>query len=361
MTKKLVAIMGVLILVLSLLSVGCAKRAPTPTATPKPTPIPTVVSAEEFYKKNTVTLIVPAAAGGGIDYAGRLFASFWFDVTGGTIVVKNVVGGASMVGVNGVYEAKPDGLTIGVDAMGGAIIAPALFKDPAVRYDPKKFNWIGVVGESKYVLTISSKLPYKSLDELKQMQGFRFGLLRLFGDAGLAATLLIDALPLNNAKLVPGYQGTAEVSLALGRGEIDGHTYAGHIARDDIAKGWGKAPPLVVFDVKRTAEWPNTPALPEVVKLTPQQERLFTVVRAVCGGRAFFLPPGVAQDRVQFVRDAFDKMVKLDGFIRMGKTAWPVWVEPARSVELTKSVDAVFTIPQDDITRFQQLVEKYKG
>ena len=106
-------------------------------------------SAADFYKKNVVTMVVGLNPGGGSDYAGRLLASYWSAATdGGAMIVKNMTGAGGLVATNFMYSAKPDGLTIGFGMFGSAYLMPFLTKDPAVKFDFKRLNWlVGVFNE----------------------------------------------------------------------------------------------------------------------------------------------------------------------------------------------------------------------
>ena len=127
---------------------------------------------------------------------------------------------------------------------------------------------------------------------------------------------------------------------------------------EDIKKGFVK-PPFCVLDWDRSEWWPDTPTLPEIVELSPQQEAFFSLFVAMAQGRPYFMPPGVPADRVQFARDAFDKIVTMKGFLRQGKLRWKVWEEPKRGEEIAEFMNEVTAIPREDVARFEQLVQKY--
>src|SRR3970040_324212 len=68
----------------------------------------------DFYKGKTVTYIVATAAGGGYDAYGRLVSEFMQKhLPGSTFVVRNLPGAGHVIGTNAIYNARPDGLTIG--------------------------------------------------------------------------------------------------------------------------------------------------------------------------------------------------------------------------------------------------------
>jgi tripartite-type tricarboxylate transporter receptor subunit TctC len=97
--------------------------------------------AAQFYANNVTVAVVPYGAEGGVDFAARLFASYWSDVTGGSMIVKNKTGGGGLVGTNFAYNAKPDGKTIGTGILGATVLAPALLKESGVQFDVQKIQW----------------------------------------------------------------------------------------------------------------------------------------------------------------------------------------------------------------------------
>ena len=73
-------------------------------------------TAQAPYPSKSVTLIVPAAAGGPTDTVARLMAEAIGRSLGQTIVVENRAGASGVIGLEHVAKAPPDGLTIGVVA-----------------------------------------------------------------------------------------------------------------------------------------------------------------------------------------------------------------------------------------------------
>jgi tripartite-type tricarboxylate transporter receptor subunit TctC len=110
------------------------------------------------YPKRPIRLIVPFAAGGGSDFAGRLIAQRLTDQLGQTVVVDNRPGAASLLGTQIVARAQPDGYTL-ILADSGFTINIAFFKDP--KYDAlKDFDPISVIAETPYILAVNPAPPH---------------------------------------------------------------------------------------------------------------------------------------------------------------------------------------------------------
>ena len=119
------------------------------------------VSAKaQDYPKRPIRLIVPFAAGGGSDFAGRLIAQRLTDQMGQTVVVDNRPGAASLLGTQIAARAQPDGYTL-ILADSGFTINIAFFKDP--KYDAlKDFDPVSVIAETPYMLVVNPSSPFSA-------------------------------------------------------------------------------------------------------------------------------------------------------------------------------------------------------
>ena len=110
------------------------------------------------YPSRSIRLIVPFAAGGGSDFAGRLIGLKLTEQLGQIVVVDNRPGAASLLGTQIAARAAPDGYTL-ILADSGFTINIAFFKDP--KYDAlKDFDPISVIAETPYILVANPGLPY---------------------------------------------------------------------------------------------------------------------------------------------------------------------------------------------------------
>ncbi len=116
------------------------------------------------YPTKTVTVIVPLAAGTGMDTVARLYSEKLQQVLGRPVVVENRPGAALAIGAQAIATAAPDGHTIGVLTSGPMTIGPALYKK--ISYDPQSFVPISLYVKSPLVLIVDPTLPIKSVPEL---------------------------------------------------------------------------------------------------------------------------------------------------------------------------------------------------
>lgn len=337
--------------IITLIIGGCAQPAPATKPAPSPTPAPAAATAAEFYKKSTVTLICPMTPGAGSDYAARLLASYWPDATdGGAMIVKNMTGGGGLVGTNLVGEAKPDGLTLGLGMLASSYIGPMAFKDPALKLDPLKQTWIGGFFGEPNVGCLVVGLPYKSAKDLRNAKGLKFGSAGANAAGTIWAALLADFLGLENFSIISGYGGGSAVVLALGKKEVDGQTAPYSTVLSGIQKGFSASPPFVIFTPKRHASLPDTPSIYEVADMTAEKEALFKAGIAVASSlRTIGGPPGIAADKVKFLREAFMKITAMKGFKDQAGFYFPLWTDPISGDEVLEDIKQSQTLPIDKL------------
>jgi tripartite-type tricarboxylate transporter receptor subunit TctC len=117
------------------------------------------------YPSKTVTIVVPAAAGGGIDLSARWIAAELTTALGKTVVVENKGGASGILGTQQVARAEPDGHTLLVTLSGFLVTSPALFN--TLPWDPlKDFAPVAMLWTSPHIVVVNKDSPIKSLSEL---------------------------------------------------------------------------------------------------------------------------------------------------------------------------------------------------
>lgn len=306
-------------------------------------------------------MYVAYAPGGGVDYSARLLASFWHTVTGGAMVVENKPGANGLVMANFMASsAKRDGSELGATSTRTGLLGPWVMQDPAVQFDAIKFNYIGsVANEAGSALAIGASKPYNSIADLQQAKGLKFGVSSKTGGTAVDTAVLIKLLGLD-ARIVVGYPGTAELSLAAGRGEIDGYVTGELTIKAESDKGYLKGA-LVMIDRERSTLYKDAPAITEVVKLSPDDELLLDTSLLLKARALFFTPPEVSQDKVNFLRAAFDKIVADSGFIAPMTRYYGVYAPPVTGVEEAKKITHLGTIPKSQFDAVTKLIDQYAG
>lgn len=221
-------------------------------------------AAQENWPSKPITFIVPYAAGGFADTRMRLLARELADELKTSIVVENKAGAGGIIGTEFIAKAKPDGYTIGSGNLAPLSVNPTLMPKN-VKYDVKKdLAPVILIEESPLILSVSNKLPVKSLRELIDQAKKEPGKLT-FGSSGVGgAHHLSGELFASEAGLklthVP-YKGGAPAGSDLMAGHIDMMFEMGYAAMPAIdAK---KVHPLAVTSSKRLPLLPDVPTMQE--------------------------------------------------------------------------------------------------
>ena len=121
-------------------------------------------SAQDAFPAHPIRLVVPVAAGGGIDTAFRAIAPFWAEILGQPLVIDNKPGGGQIIGSDVVAKAKPDGYTL----LGAGV--PIAFNTALGRklpYDAvKDFTPISEVVSQPLLIVVNPSMPAKNMQEL---------------------------------------------------------------------------------------------------------------------------------------------------------------------------------------------------
>src|SRR6266540_2707774 len=100
-------------------------------------------AAQDAYPSKPIKLVVPLAAGGGIDFTARATAQKLSEVIGQQVVVENKGGAGGTLGINAVVRAAPDGYTLLYHSLSG-VVSSAVSKDLPYNWprDPAPFSLV---------------------------------------------------------------------------------------------------------------------------------------------------------------------------------------------------------------------------
>ena len=181
------------------------------------------VLAQDFYKDKIIRFIVGQAAGGGYDTYTRAIAHHMIKHIPGNpaVTVENMTGAGSLVAANYLYNtAKPDGLTVA--NWNSAFVLNQALGDPNVRFDARKFGWIGAPSKGVPVCLIMGFSGPKTFDEiLKSGKSIKMGGTAP-GSHSIDLPLMLNKMLGTKFQAVSGYPGTSQLRLALQRREVDG-------------------------------------------------------------------------------------------------------------------------------------------
>jgi tripartite-type tricarboxylate transporter receptor subunit TctC len=302
---------------------------------------------EPFYQGKTIRLVVGLAPGGGYDLYSRVIAGQMGKHIPGnpTIVVENMTGAGSVIAANYMYKAaKPDGLTIG-HVLGGLFLQQ-LLGNPAIEFDGRKFEYIGVPAQDHFLIGLSKATGITSFDNwMASKKSVKLGGVAPGGATDDVPKVLEATLGLP-IRVVTGYKGTGPVRLAFDAGEVDGVCNAWESFKSTWRKQLDSGDVVLVLQatVKAHPELPNIPVAFDFLK-TEESRKLFQVVVRVHGPstRPYFLPPGTPKERVQIIRKAYMDTMKDPEFLADAKKA-KLDINPDDGAGLERNVREIFDL-----------------
>src|ERR1044071_9628110 len=222
--------------------------------------------AADFYQGKQVTVVVGFSSAGTYDATARLFARHIGKYLPGrpNVIVRNQPGAGSLIAANSLYASAPkDGTVLGV--IGGGVVQEPLLGNAQASYDPRRFSWIGGRTRDNFLCLVWHTVPVQTLADVMKRE-------TVVGATGPGSRTLTYPKALNELlgtkfKIVSGYPGGNEITLALERGEVEGYCGWALGSIKTRAPDWirdGKIRPLAQFTLARAADLPNVPLATEL-------------------------------------------------------------------------------------------------
>jgi tripartite-type tricarboxylate transporter receptor subunit TctC len=183
----------------------------------------TASAAAQDWPSRNITLVVPFAAGGGIDTSARVQALALTEILGQAVVVENIGAAGGTIGSARVAKAAPDGYTLLIGNSGTHAYSQSLYAkrpyDAAADFEP-----IGLVSESARILIARKDFPANNLQEfIAYAKAHRANM--QYGSAGVGSGTHLPCALLNTAMGVDivhvPYRGAGNAMQDLLGGRID--------------------------------------------------------------------------------------------------------------------------------------------
>ena len=327
---------------------------------------PHIRAQESFYQGQTIRFVVGFSAGGFYDRWARLVARhLGKHIPGGPdIIVQNMPGAGSVIAANYVYGvAKPDGLTLGMPS--ASVYMDQLVGRKEVKFDVRKFNWIGTQDKRYQVVYMRADAPYKSIEDvIKPKEPPKCGETGTASQGYQTLRIIEEAL---GAKFqsVLGYPGGAEVDVAVERGEVICRSLSidPFFGREPFGswrkKGFVRL--LIQTGSKRDPRAPDVPTIHELMDKYKTPEASRRVVGVLLGvgqfGSPLFAPPGTPPDRVRVLREAHAKAMKDPDLVAEAKKG-KMDMAPSTGEELQALTQKIMAQPSDVIERAKKILGK---
>ena len=309
--------------------------------------------AATFYKGKTVTVAIGSAPGGGYDTYGRLVSRHLGKYIPGnpSVIVSNVPGAGGNTAANNLFYIAPkDGTYIG-GLTGNSVIDP-LFSSFSIKHEPNKFQYLASANNDVYICATRTDAPVKAF-------GDSFATEMIIGGSTSAATSDFPAL-LNNVlgpkfKLVLGYAGVREISLAIENKEVGGICGTAYSALSVTNPSWFEKNVVKVIAQLHVHGHPElnkagVPLARSFAKTDEQREMLDLFFSQTIFGRPYAVAPEVPADRVAVLRKAMFETLRDADLIAEAKRL-KLDLDPVSGEEVQATVAKIYNAPADLVAR----------
>src|SRR5919198_2180183 len=305
-----------------------------------------------------VELYIGYSVGGGYDvYARLLSRHMGRHLPGNPVIVpKNMPGAGSLALANWLFSAAPrDGTAFGT--IGRGIAFDPLLGTEGAQFKAMEFGWIGSANDEVSVCAAWGKSGITRFEDLYARTVF-------IGGTGSGADTDLFPKVMNNIlgtkmRLVTGYPGGADITLALQRGEVQARCGWSWSSIKTNHPDWvkdGTIKLLVQLSLGKHADLPQVPLIMDLVK-TPEQRAVMRLVFArQVMGRPFLAPPGVPAERLGVVRKAFMDTMKDEAFLAEADKM-KLEIRPVDGEAVQKLVAEIYATPAEIVKQAAQAVK----
>jgi tripartite-type tricarboxylate transporter receptor subunit TctC len=308
-------------------------------------------SVADFYKNKSLNLVIGFSVGGGYDlYARHLAHHIGRHIPGNpTIVPQNMSGAGSLRAANYLFTAAPkDGSVFGTFSRTTGI-NPLL--QSGATFDATKFTWLGSVTDDVSTCVTWNTSPVKTWHDLLEKPA-------VFGGQGQSSEPDIFARLYKNVfgakiKLVTGYPGTNEITLAMERGEVDGLCGLSWSTLATRHAKWLADKKLNIIVQSSFRKEPELGDVPLIMDLTKDKEKLQIlklIIAAQQMARPFAAPPGIPADRKAALIAAFDATMKDADYLAEAKKL-SIDVNPIGAKSLDELLAELYATPKEVIAK----------
>jgi hypothetical protein len=270
--------------------------------------------ADDFYAGKQITFIVGAGPGGGYDLQARVAARHLGKHIPGNpaVVVQNMP--ARIAAANHMFITAPkDGTTIALLQRG--ILLARLIYPSGVRFEIEKFHWLGSFNTETAVTLAWHTAPHKTAKDLFDKELIVGG---ITGVDPETTPRLYNSLLGTRFKVVTGYNSTAQIALAIERGEVQGIGDWSWSSLKAVRPDWvrdNKVTLLLQGALHKDPELGNLPSALDFVRNDTDRKVLELHFTQKTAARPVIAPPGVPAERVAILRKAFAALAQDKEFL----------------------------------------------
>jgi tripartite-type tricarboxylate transporter receptor subunit TctC len=304
-------------------------------------------SPAEFYKGRNVDLYIGYSVGGAYDLYARVLARHLGKHIPGnpTITPKNMEGAGSLRLANWLYNVGPkNGTALGTIGRGTAF--DPLLGSKGAQFQADKFTWIGSANNE-----VSVCVAWKTSGITKFEDVFEKEL--IVGGTGQAADTdqfprILNGVLGTKFKIVSGYPGGNDITLAMERGEVQGRCGWSWSSVLSTQKRWiddKSINVLVQMSLNKHPGLPDVPLVMDFAKSEDQQQIFKLIFARQVMGRPYLAPGGLPKDRADALRNAFARTVQDPDFLADAEKS-QLEITPVTGEEIDKLVKDLYQTPK---------------
>ena len=313
-------------------------------------------SVEDFYRGKNIDLYIGFTVGGGYDLYARLVGKYIGEHLPGKprVIPKNMTGAGSRIAAGYVYSVAPkDGTALATADQ--SIPLEQATGESGINFDAARFNWIGNPIVDNNVVVTWHTSPVKTIEDAKKTE-------IAIGATGFNTSSqypqVLNTMVGTKFKIILGYPGGAEINLAMENGEVGGRGSNSWSSWKASKPDWvrdKKMNVLAQVGLTKNPELPNVPTLVELATNDEDRAAMRLVSAPPSVGRPIFTSPGVPEERVRALRQAFEATMKDPAFLEEAKKL-NLDINPISGEELQKVVVDIINTPPAAVKRLASVL-----
>jgi len=317
-------------------------------------------SAADSFAGKSIDLLIGAPPGGGYDiYARALARHYGRHISGQpTIVAKNMPGAASARVAGFISTVAPkDGSAIAA-IMPGAVIGPLLDEKAEALFDPTKVLYLGTASNGTRICVTHKASRIKTFDDALRHKAVFGGVST--NDSTRGYGYMHKKTSGAQYDVVSGYSGTAEMALAMERGEIDGVCGWDWSSFKSQRPDWlrdNKANVLLQVGLERNPELTRmgVPSVFDYVISEDDRKVVELIISQQVFQRSYIAPPGLPAAPLEALRSAFDATMRDKQFLEDAENI-RIDIAPLPGRTVQELVQKLYAAPKDVVARARQAI-----
>ncbi len=315
--------------------------------------------AADFYAGKSIDLLIGAAPAGGYDIYGRVVARHLARHIPGqpSIVVKNMPGAGSARAAGFISTVAPKDGTVIAGIMPGAIMGPLLDPKGDTLFDPTKVFYIGTANSGTRVCVTNRDSKIKTFDDALTQKGVFGGVSS--NDSTRDYGYMHKRTSGAKYDLVTGYRGTADIGLAMERGEIEGACGWDWSSFKSQRPDWIRDHKVNVIlqDALEPNEELTRMGVPSVWKYVTGDNRKIVelIISQQVFQRSYIAPPGTPPEQLAVLRTAFDATMADKAFLEEAAKL-RVDILPLSGGKVQDLVQKLYATPKDIVEQARRAI-----